>query len=102
MNTTAYVPFINEILSRTNNRDVMSDYYPNKIWVDTETGTFGGCQSLTILDTSDWTDDDVDAFDTMSDSDRGEYAYWITELSKGTTPDWASQVCGPAAWAERQ
>lgn len=92
MNTTAYVPFINEILSRTNNRDVMSDYYPDKVWIDTETGTFGGCHALVVIDTSEWTDEDVDAFDDMSDTQRNRYAIQYGE----------NQGVGPAAWVAGQ
>lgn len=93
MNTTAYVPFINEILSRTNNRDVMSDYYPDKVWIDTETGTFGGCHALVILDTAGWDDEDVDAFDAMSDRERREFADHAAEVAGGSSP---------AAWVAEQ
>jgi hypothetical protein len=86
---TTYVPFINEILSGTKSRDIMSDYYPDKLWVDTDTGSYGDCSSLVVLNTSDWTEEDCDEWEMMTDCEREQYCQ---QYSKNPSQ-------GPAQWA---
>jgi len=69
----SHMQFINEILRQTDTRDSMNDYYPNRIWVDTDTGTYGSCEGLVVLDTTEWSSDDDDAWECMTDSERNEY-----------------------------
>ena len=86
MNHTAFVPLVNEILSGTKTKDPTNDYYPDKLYVDTETGTFGGCAGLVIFDTFDWDADDIDAFEEMTDRERRHYVEHCAEVAGTLTP----------------
>ena len=59
-------------LSQT--RDPMNDYVPRAIWVDTFSGTYGGVDSLAIIDVTEWSEYDFDTWDAMSDRQRNNYA----------------------------
>jgi hypothetical protein len=87
-----YVPIINEILAGTKSRDIMSDYYPDKLWVDTDTGTYGDCSSLVVVDTVDWTSEDCEEWEDMTDRERSRYCYQYGD----------NQNVGPAEWLESQ
>jgi hypothetical protein len=89
---TTYVPFINEILSGTKSRDIMSDYYPDKLWVDTDTGTFGDCSKMVVIDTIHWTVDDCDEWEDMTDRERAQYCHQYGD----------NQNVGPAEWLAQQ
>ena len=69
----SHITFINEIMRQTKTHDSMNDYYPNRLWLDTDTGTFGDAATLVVIDTTDWTQDDCDAWETMTDSERNSY-----------------------------
>ena len=55
-------------------RDPMNDYVPRAIWVDTFTGTYGGVDSLAIIDIAEWSEEDDEAWEGMSDRERNNYA----------------------------
>lgn len=74
-------------------RDPMNDYVPRAIWVDTFTGTYGGVDSLAIIDITTWSDDDHDTWETMTDAQRNNYAMGY----KCCDGDYH----GPALWTER-
>ena len=38
--------------------DVMNDYAPPAIWLDTDSGTYGDAKRLVVIDVSQWSDDD--------------------------------------------
>ena len=88
----SHITFINEIMRQTKTRDSMNDYYPNRLWLDTDTGTYGDAATLVIIDTTDWTQDDCDAWETMTDSERNEYA---NENSNHYQPQ---NTTAPAFW----
>lgn len=90
MNHTAFVPLVNEILSSTKTKDPTNDYYPDKLYVDTETGTFGGCAGLVIIDTFDWDADDIDAWDAFGAVERRRFT-----IQYGDNP-----TIRPAAWLD--
>ena len=92
MNHTAFVPFVNEILSSTKTKDPTNDYYPDKLYVDTETGTYGGCAGLVVINTFDWSEDDTEVFGEMTDRERNRYA-----IQYGDNPN-----MGPAEWLAAQ
>lgn len=47
----------------------------HKIWVDTDTGTYGGDYStIKFIETRDWSDEDWHVWDNMADSERCAYA----------------------------
>ena len=83
---SSHIDFINEILRRTDARDSMNDYWPNRIWIDTDTGTYGSCEGLVILDTTDWSSEDDDAWEDMTDSERNDYGKLVREHKAMTTP----------------
>jgi hypothetical protein len=70
----------------------MNDYYPDKLWVDTETGSFGDCSTLVVIDTIHWTSDDCDEWEAMTDRERSSYCDQYGD----------NQNVGPAEWLERQ
>ena len=71
--------------------DNMNDYYPPALWIDTDTGTYGDAKTLTIIDVTTWSDEDISEWENMTDNERGgygiDYAAW--SHSYGTTPDLA-------------
>ena len=69
----SHITFINEIMRQTKTRDSMNDYYPNRLWLDTDTGTFGDAATLVVIDTTDWTQEDCDTWENMTDSERNDY-----------------------------
>ena len=64
MNLRALQQFTDEILSYKKE---------TTIWLDTDTGTYGGTAGLLIIRTTEWSNDDHDAFECMTDSERNEY-----------------------------
>ena len=81
----SHITFINEIMRQTKTRDSMNDYYPNRLWLDTDTGTYGDANTLVVIDTTDWTQEDCDTWETMTDSERNHYGCEY-KRSNGTTP----------------
>jgi hypothetical protein len=65
--------------------DSMNDYYPGTIWVDTDTGTYGDARTLVLISTDGWTDDDNQAWESMTDSERNLYGIMVSE-KYGTNP----------------
>jgi hypothetical protein len=53
--------------------DTMNDYYPPALWLDTDTGTYGDAKRLVIIDVSQWGDDEIGVWETMTDSERQGY-----------------------------
>ena len=84
---------VNEYLA-TIPQDTMNDYYPPALWIDTDTGTYGDAKRLVIIDVSEWGDDEIGVWETMTDSERNgyglDYASW--SHSYGTTPDLAREM----------
>jgi hypothetical protein len=74
-------------------RDPMNDYAPRAIWVDTFTGTYGGVDSLAIIDITEWSDDDHETWEIMTDSQRNNYALGYRCCD--------GDYYGPALWTER-
>lgn len=74
MNLRALQQFTDQIFGQNRHTDSMNDYYPNRLWLDTDTGTYGDAVTLVVIDTTDWTQEDCDAWETMTDSERNEYA----------------------------
>ena len=71
-NTTA--PDLNSWISLVAQQyDSMNDYYPGTLWVDTDTGTFGDAKTLVLISTTGWSQEDCDAWECMTDSERNEY-----------------------------
>jgi len=53
-----------------------------KIWVDTDTGTYGGDYStIKFLETREWTAEDWDIWDNWADSERSDYAIAVCGLA---------------------
>jgi hypothetical protein len=59
-------------------------YYPNALWVDTESGTYGNAKNLVTLDLELWSDEDVHAWENMTDSERQDYARVVMEANEQT------------------
>jgi hypothetical protein len=69
--------------------DVMNDYTPPAIWLDTDTGTYGDAKRLVIIDVSNWSDDDEQLWHDMTDSERSGYGidYYEAQQAYGYTPE---------------
>lgn len=59
-------------------------YYPNKLWVDTDTGTFGNAKNIVTLDLETWSDEDVYAWENMTDDERQDYGRVVMEANEQT------------------
>ena len=59
-------------------------YYPNKLWVDTDTGVFGDARSMVTLDLDTWSNEDVYMWENMTDSERQDYARVVMEANEQT------------------
>lgn len=59
-------------------------YYPNKLWVDTDTGVFGDARSMVTLDLEEWSNEDVYAWENMTDNERQDYARVVMEANEQT------------------
>jgi hypothetical protein len=92
----SHITFINEIMRQTKTRDSMNDYYPNRLWLDTDTGTFGDAATLVVIDTTDWTQDDCDTWENMTDSERNDYGIAIKHYD-GRHPNQTFPT-SPANW----
>lgn len=57
-------------------------YYPNKLWVDTETGVFGDARSIVTLDLESWSNEDVYTWENMTDDERQDYARVVMEAGE--------------------
>lgn len=71
-------------MGRAMSRD--TTYYPNKLWVDTETGVFGNAKSIVILDIDTWSNEDVYTWENMTDDERQDYARVVMEAGEQTAP----------------
>lgn len=69
--------------------DVMNDYAPPAIWLDTDSGTYGDAKRLVVIDVSQWSDDDEQVWHDMTDSERSGYGidYLDALRSYGYTPE---------------
>jgi len=70
-------------------QDTMNDYFPPALWIDTDTGTYGDAKRLVIIDVSQWGDDEIGVWETMTDSERSGYGIDIIGLrtsSPAATP----------------
>jgi hypothetical protein len=84
----SHITFINEIMRQTNTRDSMNDYYPNRLWLDTDTGTYGDAATLVVIDTTEWSQVDCDSWECMTDSERNRYGELVRENRAMTTPNY--------------
>ena len=69
--------------------DTMNDYFPPALWLDTDTGTYGDAKRLVIIDVSQWGDDEIGVWETMTDTERQGYGIDYLEAlrSYGYTPE---------------
>ena len=65
-------------------QDTMNDYYPPALWIDTDTGTYGDAKRLVIIDVSQWGDDEIGVWETMTDSERNGYGIDIVAANEQT------------------
>ena len=65
-------------------QDTMNDYYPPALWLDTDTGTYGDAKRLVIIDVSQWGDDEIGVWETMTDSERNGYGIDIVAANEQT------------------
>ena len=65
-------------------QDTMNDYYPPALWIDTDTGTYGDAKRLVIIDVSEWGDDEIGVWETMTDSERNGYGIDIVAANEQT------------------
>ena len=73
MNLRALQQFANDILGQNRHTDSMNDYYPGTLWIDTDSGTYGDARTLVLISTTGWSQEDCDAWECMTDSERNEY-----------------------------
>ena len=64
--------------------DPMNDYYPGTLWLDTDSGTFGDARTLVLINTTDWSAEDNDAWECMTDAERSRYGVDYVE-TRGTS-----------------
>ena len=74
---------INEYLASMPS-DNMNDYYPPALWLDTDSGTYGDAKRLVVIDVSQWGDDDISEWETMTDSERNGYGIDIVAANEQT------------------
>ena len=74
---------INECLTSMPH-DNMNDYFPPALWLDTDTGTYGDAKRLVIIDVSQWGDDEIGVWETMTDSERNGYGIDIVAANEQT------------------
>jgi len=74
---------INEYLAAIPH-DVMNDYVPPAIWLDTDSGTYGDAKQLVVIDVSQWGDDDEQVWHDMTDSERSGYGLDIRHANEQT------------------
>ena len=96
----SHITFINEIMRQTNTRDSMNDYYPNRLWLDTDTGTYGDGATLVVIDTTEWSQQDCDTWETMTDSERNDYGIAIKNCD-GRSPNQTFPTT-PTEWENAQ
>ena len=65
-------------------QDTMNDYFPPALWLDTDTGTYGDAKRLVIIDVSQWGDDEIGVWETMTDSERNGYGIDIVAANEQT------------------
>lgn len=92
MNLRALQQFTDQIFGQNRHTDSMNDYYPHTLYLDTEQNTYGDASRIALISTTDWTQDDCDAWETMTDSERNEYA---NENSNHYQPQ---DTTAPAFW----
>ena len=61
-----------------------TSYYPSALWVDIESGTYGNAKNIVTLDLELWADEDVHAWENMTDSERQDYARVVMEANEQT------------------
>ena len=64
--------------------DNMNDYFPPALWLDTDTGTYGDAKRLVIIDVSQWGDDEIGVWETMTDTERNGYGIDIVAANEQT------------------
>jgi hypothetical protein len=74
MNLRALQQFTDEIFGQDRHTDSMNDYYPHTLYLDTENETYGDASRITLISTTEWSQEDCDAWECMTDSERNEYA----------------------------
>jgi hypothetical protein len=91
MNLRALQQFTDDILGQNRHTDSMNDYYPHTLYLDTEQGTYGDATRITLISTTDWTQEDCDAWECMTDSERNEYANDNSQSNETTLTPYAWQ-----------
>jgi hypothetical protein len=61
-----------------------TSYYPSALWVDIESGTYGNAKNIVTLDLELWADEEVYAWENMTDSERQDYARVVMEANEQT------------------
>ena len=74
---------INECLTSMPH-DNTNDYFPPALWLDTDTGTYGDAKRLVIIDVSQWGEDEIGVWETMTDSERNGYGIDIVAANEQT------------------
>ena len=74
---------INEYLAGLQS-DNMNDYYPPALWLDTDTGTYGDAKRLVVIDVTNWSDEDISEWETMTDSERKGYGIDVVAANEQT------------------
>jgi hypothetical protein len=63
---------INRVLAELP-EDSMNGHEPTTLYVDTGSGSFGSAKQLVLIDVTQWSDDDYDAWHEMTDCMRMAY-----------------------------
>ena len=90
MNLRALQQFTNDILGQNRHTDSMNDYYPHTLYLDTEQGTYGDATRIQLISTTEWSQEDCDAWECMTDSERNEYANDNSQSNEQHSP----LICG--------
>ena len=92
MNLRALQQFTDDILGKDRHADSMNDYYPHTLYLDTEQGTYGDASRIALISTADWTQDDCDAWECMTDSERNQFAEDNNQTNE--------EIITPCMWQE--
>jgi hypothetical protein len=54
--------------------NLMNGYSYHNLWLDTDSGTYGAVDTLVLIETADWQQEDCDLWESWTDGKREEYA----------------------------
>ena len=68
----------------------------SKIWLDISNGTYGNSSDIVVIDPTNWSDEDFEDFEDMSDGNKRDYGalvqFLISKDSRAITPnEWVTQ-----------